>query len=363
MKYILLVLALIAAPLFGGTVTDNANLFGPDQGRVASSLPSDVYVETFVASPDANLKRYADSEVATLTNRGFLIVVTLQPRSWRTSMNPIGLAGSENVRMIGDKMVRAFKRGRHADGVIEAARELNMASHPSTPIHYATVVSSGSTYRVVEQRTDYTWVWWLLGGIVALIVIILIIAISVSNAKLRAREEARKDAELEWSRRLRDGRDNATVEARTAAQTMYDQYTPAQRQQVMTQYVNHPGYSSSLLSDPLMFYMFMTMVNDHSYGNHGMYGNAGYNQPSYAQPSSSYDSAPAPRNDDPPATPWSESSPSSSSSRSDDSGSGGSWGSDSSSSSSDSGSSSSDSGGGSFDSGSSSDSSGGGGSW
>lgn len=73
-------------PCLSGSLDDKANIFGPDGAKVRAALDGRaVWIETLVAQPDG-LKAYADDKIKGLTNRGFLVVITTQPRSWRISM-------------------------------------------------------------------------------------------------------------------------------------------------------------------------------------------------------------------------------------------------------------------------------------
>src|SRR5262245_36595903 len=106
-----------------GTLQDNANLFGPDAARVNAALVnSKVWVESMVQKP-SDIKSYADTRIAQLGD-GFLILITTQPKAWRISMNPVGLAASPRTEDVGNRMASKFKQGRMADAVITAATEL-----------------------------------------------------------------------------------------------------------------------------------------------------------------------------------------------------------------------------------------------
>ncbi len=79
-SYILTFILLIAVQLKAGTLTDNANVFGPGADTVRKSLQSiPVWIETQVSTPTEGLKAFSDNKIAGLTNRGFLVVITTQP--------------------------------------------------------------------------------------------------------------------------------------------------------------------------------------------------------------------------------------------------------------------------------------------
>lgn len=349
MKHILKVIIAVAgltSSAFAGQLVDSANIFGPRSGEVAGVLASlPVSVETRVNTPAEGLKNYADAKAE---RNNFYVVITTQPRGWRISMNPVGLASSESVRLAGDRMTVKFRQGDFAGGVENLARELEKLTHPVSVIHYAPTAAVIPDSSAMEEGTK--WFLWIMGGVLAFIVVCCLTVWFIERRKKKKEEEQKIANSINAARAKKP-----TKTEQAAAQAMYDSYTPAQRERVSVQYGNHPYYHSSILTDPFMFYWFMTTVNQPHYG----YVNPGYG---YAPTSPNYNvqSDPAPSS----GSSW-FSSPSSSSSSSDSSGasssSSSSYSGGSSSSSYDSGSSSS-----SYDSGSSSsssDSSGGGGSW
>lgn len=334
----------ICASAFAGQLIDSANIFGPRSGEVAGVLaPLPVSVETTVNTPAEGLKTYADSKAE---RNNFYVVITTQPRAWRISMNPIGLASSESVRVAGDRMTAKFKQGDFAGGIENLARELEKLTHSVATVHYAPAAIA------VEQTMDegVKWFLWIMGGVIAFIIICCLTVWFIERSKKKKEEKARQDSINAKTAAYLAGTKKPTKAEQAKAREMFDSYTPEQRERVSVQYINHPYYHSSILNDPFMFYWFMTTINQPHYG---YAANPGYG---YAAPAPS-----SPTQSDP--VPSSGSSWFSSPSSSDSSGASSSSSSSDSSSYSpsyDSGSSSS-----SFDSGSSSssDSSGGGGSW
>lgn len=350
---LLLVSALTAV---AGTLRDDANLFGPDRARVEAALgSSQVWVESMVKRPD-DLKSYADTRIAQLGD-GFIIVITTQPKAWRISMSPPGLAASPRTEAVGNKMASTFKQGRMADGVIAAARELTALTKPTGKIE-SPPMAAGTKFVLLVGI-----------AIVGLCVICLIwyfVRAARQNARDRQAEEARKAQEEEerLARLRRDRREERQAEQKKwqrpsggigsaplpgrAAPTPkpppqpppqepnpYENMTPAQRREVVHHYVHDHRYNDGLLNDPLAFYLFMNAVQP----RHETI--TMQQQPAFTPPPAPA-FTPAPRHRDPDPEPELERSSRSYSrpepSRSDESGSSGSYSSDS---SSDSGSSSS----------------------
>jgi uncharacterized membrane protein YgcG len=304
MKRLLLTLCL-SLPLLGGNLTDSANLFGPDHSKVSAAIENlPIWVETFVQTPPGGLKPYADARVVAFTQRGFLIVITTQPRQWRVSMTPIGIASSEGVRMAGDTMVASFMKGKIAEGMINFTAELMRLSESK--------VIQAEVGGIPEQSHFSDRMGWI---IVGALIGLTVIGVLWLNWRSDRKEES-----------LRKARETKPVTKSTPnpeeARRVFDSYTPSQREALISLH-HHHHCSSGASTDPMLFWMMMNM-----------------SQPSYPTSTYSASLAPEPRRHD------------SSSSNS------------SSYSSSDSSSSSFDSGSSSFDSGSSSsDSSGAVGSW
>lgn len=384
MKTIIALLVATTLSAAAGTLRDDANLFGPDKARVDAALVnSKVWVESMVKRPD-DIKAYADTRIAQLGD-GFLILITTQPKAWRISMNPVGLAASPRTEAVGNKMAATFKQGRMADGVIAAAVELTALTKPAAA---------------------FPW-FWVIGGVIiigafgALLVYWIGRGLREKQEQERQRAEAEEEAarssraQREAEERERDREElrkqraeqrkaDAERQAREAEERRnrpvppveprpqprnaavrerhpfpepivnpYESMNRAQRVEVVHRYESHPSYHSGLLDDPVAFLLFMTMVQNQSQSREHPFVQMMQNpspppapaprrrepepEPELERPSRSYRSEPEP-------------------SRSDSSGSSGGWSSDS-PSSSDSGSSASDS------SSSASDSSGSGGSW
>lgn len=307
----ILTLLIFATCATAGTLVDSANVFGPDSGKVADALRGKpVWIETAMNTPSGGLKEYADAKINSLTNRGFLVVITTQPRAWRISMAPLGLASSEATRMAGDAMTAKFKRGQFADGAAGLATTLAALVAPS-------------------KAADWFWLW-VAAGIVAFIGVISAILIFGGRSNRKQLEERTKREAAEFDP------DSMTNAQKRKAEKLFNRYTPAERQQMAVQYINTPGYNSSMTDSPWFWWWLMSSNNDpccHHYSAPAA-ASVSYERPSYSPPSPT-------RSDDSPSY-------SSGYSSSDSSGS---------SSSYDSGSSSFDSGG------SFSDSSGSGGSW
>lgn len=310
MKTAFLALLLVfSCSVFAGTLTDSANVFGP-QGRTVNnalaSLP--VWFETFVATPSEGIKLYADARIAALTQRGFIVVVTTQPRAWRISMAPEGIASSEAVRMAGDRMAAQFKAGRFADGALGAARELTqLADAPAAPLpppieRTARVTPTPVPVRAVSAPVAVVPVagqwwsingWWVIltGALVGVGGIIVLAIAWTRRADREAREaqerreesarearaeEARLRAEIAELRSLtsKSGRiaqhktKGATQSAESVAsdpqaaaeaRRVYESYTPRERERLVV----HHQYDSGYASDPFMFYMMMSALQPH----------------------------------------------------------------------------------------------------
>jgi uncharacterized membrane protein YgcG len=124
MKKIILTFILLFAPLYAGTVTDNANILGPRLEEFSVKIaPFSVFIESHEHLDDP--RAYADTKIKELTSKGFLIVITTNPRKWRISMTPERVVSGEQTRLIGDKMMPHFKTGDYYSGLLLAANELN----------------------------------------------------------------------------------------------------------------------------------------------------------------------------------------------------------------------------------------------
>lgn len=349
MKALALFMATTVAA-FAGTVRDDANLIGPEIGKVRDVVATKpVWVETMVQRPP-DIKVYADNRIAGLTTNGFIIVVTTQPRAWRISMVPIGLAAAPKVEAVGQRMAAEFKKGDIATGIMTASNEL------------MGLTKAGESSNFWEYFL-YTTLAILVFSVVAA-VISLILTTRRSRAKevaeleaLRNERERKERRQAEVSRREERERRERPVPRRPVEPVNptnpYFRMNRDDRERVVTRYVDHPQYSPGLLDDPIRFMLFMQMVE--------MSNQATVQDPTRIMAARQPPPMPPPRRDpDPPLERLSQRSDPEPE-RSDSSGSSGSWGSSSSSSSSspsyDSGSSSSDAGS------SGGDSSGGGGSW
>ncbi len=314
----ILTLFLTAICVGAGTLNDGANIFGPDSGKVADALrDKPVWIETAVKTPIAGLKSYADEKVGILTNRGFLVVITTQPRAWRISMAPAGLASSEATRMAGDAMTEKFKHGKFSEGGIELAQKLTDLSNPEK----------------AKAGSGAFLFWGVIFVVVfVLLVVIFFLLISRRDRLIKERERAaRESAERES---VKFTPESLTASQKRKAEKLFNKYTPAERQQMAVQYSGSPGYNASMTDSPFFWWWLMSTNNHACCQDYSQaHSSPQYDRPSYAEPSRS-------RSDD-------SSSYSSGYSSSDSIGS--SW--------------SSDSGGSSFDSGSCSDSSGASGSW
>lgn len=262
MKTIIL-FAVACASAFAGTLTDSANIFGPRAPYVRTALgDSPVWIETLERPPSEGLKAYADEQVKAKTEKGFYVVITTNPREWRVSMNPVGLASSEGVRLAGDRMVTQFKRGEFSDGAIRLTQDLTRLAGMAKP-----------TPRTVTRREvpppaepDYTWYW--AGGI----------ALGVLGVVGFGVWLARRSERLERERRERWAATSAKTETNRAggvtafgrntrqeeAQSVFNSYTPQQRADLIREN-HHHHYSSGASTDPLMFWMMLNASQPHYY--------------------------------------------------------------------------------------------------
>lgn len=228
----------ISASAFAGQLIDGANVFGPDGARVQNAIAKkQVWIETFVNAPAPVLKEYADSKVRTLTKGGFLVVITTQPRQWRISMNPVGLASSEAVRKAGDEMVAQFRKGKHADGAIALVAALT-------------------------DPEDNSWIIWVSIGAGTLIIAVSVWALR-RNRKREEEAFRKQKAQTFRASNVHEATPppSANVATPQAAQDCWNRYTPREREVIIERYRDHPGYSPSALSDPLVFWMFMNQMS------------------------------------------------------------------------------------------------------
>lgn len=362
-----LLLALVTTSAIAGIVTDSANIFGPRREEVAYGLEGlPVSVDTFVKAPSEGLKAYADTKAAS-NAPGFAIVITTQPREWRVSMSPVGLASSEGVRLAGERMVTQFKQGRFSEGVIALAHELVQLSRPPAPRVAAQVAPESVVSTDVASPEPHSQV----GLTICLILGLTFVASGVvfwlvrrADAKAAeekiafekaAKEQETYRAEQKKKQREREEReairaaketeaikkkvDAVTPSQKKEAEKLWGSYSDEERRRVIYRASSYGGcssYCSGAGYDPIVFWL---MYSTFSQSNNAAAATAHLPEPTPAPRASSSDDS------------YRSSSSSSSNS-----------------SSSDYSSSSSSSSFGSFDSGggtsfSSSDSSGGGGSW
>ena len=360
-----LALLLTTVSALAGTLRDDANLFGPDAARVNAALVSSkVWVETLVQKP-ADIKSYSDTRIAQL-GEGFVIIITTQPRAWRISMYPVGLAASPRVEDVGQRMATKFKAGRMADAVIVAAAELTKMTAPTpvleAPAKPSEPMSTGAIIGIVAG-----------GGFILLFggMLVLFVRRSIQDKQEAERQRADMEEAGERTRRARMEEQmresQAHEEARKERQRRerpvpkldpapipelirrrqaqdsnpYAGMTRDQRIEIVHRYEDHPSYHQSLVDDPVRLMLFMHLMNSESH----------HNSPAPPPPRQVHHREPEPEPEIERSTPSFRSEPS----RSDESGSSGGW---SSSSSDSSPSPSSDS-----SSAASTDSSGSGGSW
>lgn len=316
MKTIRLIAFAVAllASAFAGPLNDSANVFGPrgkDVSAAISSLP--VTIETRVDSPTGGIKAYADAKAAEAT-RGFYVVITTQPREWRVSMNPVGLASSEGVRLAGEGMVARFKRGQFADGAIGMAQELARLTQAVVP----PMRSAPQTAAIVKKDNSLEIWFWIMGGLIGIVAVISLVVWLVRRSDRLESERRERWAPQPTSTR-------ATRPNQAEAQRVFDSYTPEQRRTIIEER-HHHHYSSGAGTDPLLFWMLLNASQPHyapsviAYDprHHTPTPSPSYDQPEQRRESSS-DSYSSPNYDS------GSSSSDSGSSSSDSSGGGGSW--------------------------------------
>lgn len=298
------------ASAFAGPLNDSANVFGPRAKDVRDAIASmPVTIETRVDTPPGGLKAYADTLAS--ETRGFYVVITTQPREWRVSMNPVGLASSEGVRLAGDAMVTRFKRGQFAEGAIGLANELVRLTQPRPAVTRQAAP--------VPVKEDNSTVWlWVLGGVAGVGIVVGVLVWM-----------GRRSARIERERWAPKPPPRATATSKVdpdEARRVFDSYTPEQRRTIIEER-HHHHYSSGASTDPLMFYLLMNSAMQPHVHAAPVYHAPAYRAPdpeperrresssdSYSPPSPSYDSGSSSSFDS-----------GSSSSSSDSSGGGGSW--------------------------------------
>lgn len=238
-------LAFLCVSALAGNLTDTANIFGPDASKVSAVIENlPIWIETSLETPPGGIKPYADARVERLTQRGFLIVLTTQPRAWRVSMNPIGIASSEGVRLAGDQMVAKFKRGKFSEGAIGLTQELvRLSELPKAQVE-APMKTVGSGFKIVG---------WIAASVSAICgVFVLVMIVSIVALFLNRRSERKSEA-------MRQQRQKQTIPKSPSpeeARRVFDAYTPAQRNAIIEEH-HHHHYSSGASTDPLLFWMLM----------------------------------------------------------------------------------------------------------
>jgi uncharacterized membrane protein YgcG len=146
MKYLLsLILFISHLNLNAGSITDNANILGPRLEEFSVKIaPLPIFIESHETLSDP--RAYADTKVKELTSRGFLIVVTTNPRKWRISMTPERVVSGEQTRLIGDKMMPHFKQGDYYSGLLLAANDLNKLLSQDVAVEQVTSAKAPSKH-------------------------------------------------------------------------------------------------------------------------------------------------------------------------------------------------------------------------
>ena len=243
-----------------GEVIDGANLFSADIEAVRTAISDlPVTLETRQDIPPGGLKAYADQQVAAVTQRGFYVVISTNPREWRISMSPTTLASPEAVRQVGVRMASRFREGRYRAAAIAAAQELVALSAPSTarpspprvngpriyvppaPQHIpATQIYPPPTRAyfprpqpyfhesALGQIFPYFGFFVLCAGIIVFLAII--------------------------GRRNREAR----------ARRLFQSYTPRERAEMVRQYSAFPQATDSAITDPLLFWALIDAVESAS---------------------------------------------------------------------------------------------------
>jgi uncharacterized membrane protein YgcG len=321
---------LLATSVFASHVIDHAGIIPDDQEqRLDLSLDSSsVWIETWPALPSGNdIKSYGDRRARELTQRGFLIVVTMQPKAWRISMSPIGLVSGASTQPIGDMMATKFKGGHFYDGLLYGSVALGelISTKPLPP-----EVEKPDLDRAAardEEKTDYSVIGWVVTFFAAIFAgFILYLVVSAMRANKKSESPFRNDSPVMHKRpyqpaaergpvgnqgstrneptgpqgisstnitssglsgissmrpRTRAERavsdldtSSMTVTQRTKAERLWRRTTPEQRRQMMDQYRGHSHYDSSGSNDMLWFYLYMVHCNDSFAATYSEPGNA-----------------------------------------------------------------------------------------
>ena len=313
MKRLLIAIGLIfAASLSAGTVVDNANLLSYSElqrlNADIANLP--VWIEAHNQLPNSDIRYYGDHRIATLTSQpGVIIVVTTQPRAWRISMYPQKIVSPEATRVIGDRMASDFRRGNFYRGLHDAAMDLSslvMADTPaakssvcdivapapaskSTSVEAEAVPKTEREIFLEEQKrknNPYLILAFLIpvGGGLAMLGIWIVKKWREEDKRAQAEREAaikaqwhaneleRRKREAQREKELEAARKEAkkTIEAKRAAATpatkrkakkVWGSYpTQKSREEAVRKYYGSPYYTSSITTDPLMFYLFLYLV-------------------------------------------------------------------------------------------------------
>ncbi len=242
-KHLLSIILLISANLtFAGQLNDSANIFGPQGVKVAEHIKTlPVWIETQITTPREGLKEFADTKIKTLTDHGFIAVITTQPRAWRISMHPQGLVSSESTRLAGEKMTKEFKKGNFVQGAIGLADALN---------------------DLTQERSGINPIWIVIFIILGFIIVVFIIFGFFLKKSKPPLSKTKIDIITKKS--------TVNTEETQKANTLFSKYTLNERRDMAYEYRDNPRYSSSILDDPIMFYLFMNSMN-HSCCNEVVY--------------------------------------------------------------------------------------------
>lgn len=267
----LLILILTTWSCIAGTLNDTQGIFAGHEATISSAIAGEpVWIETATGMTKDGLRQYADSHVREITQRGFLVVINTNPKAWRISVNPPGMADSEMVRRAGDAMAARFRNSQFEEGAIGVARELTRLSQPQTTTRTVT-----TTTRTVQRPVivhDYTALWvffgLVFGGLFLWWCVVMIAEWAARRDRIAERRELREEERL---LRASGGAGTAATPSVATAQAAFDRYTPSQREAYATRYVSHPSYYPGIWNDPLQFYMFMRLMD-----GPGFYGRGGY---------------------------------------------------------------------------------------
>lgn len=311
MRTLLAALLLFATAAFA-KVEDHADIID-NIGLVERQITNTpVWIETWAVSPGP-IKTYADNRVKELTNEGFLIVITTQPRAWRISMNPVGLVDGDATLPIGEEMAGYFKRGNFEGGIAQAAERLGKLVQVSTPPPAVEAPKPVSRPKRKAQESSTPGIVWLIIGSTAVAVGSVVCILIYRRKKeihaqrlteMRAAQELRQKRDEE--RYEREQRERLAEETRKAnerfhnppsfpngpkgpqgangpvgysigptkrktvkqrqAEEYWNSFDDADRRRIARKYSSHNGYSEDIFSDPLRFYMFMTLMNSSAAG-------------------------------------------------------------------------------------------------